>query len=142
MNIVVDLKRPLPKGKRPGRNLVPPKASRSRAARFFAGLVREIEADLAPGGKRQLSRIESELITAFAGAATQVQNLNFQVCALGDISECDPQAYSTLASTMLRIGSKLGLQCRHQRTIEPDLKTYLELAADKPSVDADDEASP
>jgi hypothetical protein len=63
---VVDLKKPLPKGKQPGRNLAPPQASRSRAARFFTALVTEIEHDLAPNGKRQLSRIESELIRAFA----------------------------------------------------------------------------
>jgi hypothetical protein len=64
-----------------------------------------------------------------------------RVCALGDLSEIDPQAYATLASTMLRIGSKLGLQRRHQRTIEPDLKTYLELAGEE-ATPADDEAEP
>jgi hypothetical protein len=138
MNVVVDLKKPLPKGKRPGRNLAPPKALGSRAARFFTALVREIERDL--GGKRQLSRIQSELVRAFAGASTQVQFLNFQVCALGEISEIDPQAYATLASTMLRIGSKLGLQRSHQRT-QPDLKTYLELAGEEVTP-ADDEAAP
>jgi hypothetical protein len=148
---VVDLKKPLPRGKRPGRNLAPPQASRSRAARFFCALVKEIEKDL--GGKRQLSRIESELIRAFSGAATQVQYFNFQLCALGETSEIDPQAYSTLASTMLRIGSRLGLQRRHQRTIEPDLKQYLELAGEElvttpveppPRIDTvdDDEATP
>jgi hypothetical protein len=139
MNVVVDLKKPLPGRSRPGRNLAPTKASRSRAARFFTSLVNEIEHDL--GGKRQLSRIESELVRGFAGAATMVQYYNFQVCALGDLSEIDPQAYATLASTMLRIGSKLGLQRRHQRTIEPDLKTYLELAGEEVTP-ADDEATP
>jgi hypothetical protein len=128
-NVVDLVKKPLPKGKRPGRNLAPPKASHSRAARFFTALVNEIEHDL--GGKRQLSRIESELVRAFSGAATQVQYYNFQLCALGDLSECDPQAYSTLASTMLRIGSRLGLQRRHQRVLEPDLKQYLELAGEE-----------
>jgi hypothetical protein len=126
MHDVVDLKKPLPRGKKPGRNLAPPQASHSRAARFFTALIQEIEKDL--GGKRRLSRIESELIRAFAGASTQVQYYNFQLCALGDLSEVDPQAYATLASTMLRIGSRLGLQHRHQRAVEPDLKTYLELA--------------
>jgi hypothetical protein len=138
-NNVVDLKKPLPGRSRPGRNLAPPKASRSRAARFFASLVNEIEPDL--GGKRQLSRIESELVRGFAGAATIVQYYNFQVCALGDLSEIDVSGFTTLASTMLRIGSKLGLQRSHQRTLEPDLKTYLELAGEEVSP-ADDEAAP
>jgi hypothetical protein len=56
------------------------------AARFFGKMVREIENDL--GGRRQLSRIEGELIRAFCGAATQVQYLNHQVM-LGEGSEID-----------------------------------------------------
>jgi hypothetical protein len=72
-------------------------------------MVREIETDL--GGRRQLSRIESELIRAFAGAATTLQYLNVQV-ALGETSAIDLGGYSTIASTMLRIGSRLGLQRR------------------------------
>jgi hypothetical protein len=79
------------------------------AARFFDRTVREIESDL--GGRRQLSRIEGELIRAFAGAATTLQYLNVQV-ALGESSEVDLTGYATIASTMLRIGSRLGLARR------------------------------
>jgi hypothetical protein len=79
------------------------------AARFFDKMVREIETDL--GGRRQLSRIQGELIRAFAGAATTLQYLNVQV-ALGETSAIDLGGYATVASTMLRIGSKLGLQRR------------------------------
>jgi hypothetical protein len=78
-------------------------------ARFFDKMVREIETDL--GGRRQLSRIQGELIRAFAGAATTLQYLNVQV-ALGETSAIDLGGYATVASTMLRIGSKLGLQRR------------------------------
>jgi hypothetical protein len=79
------------------------------ARRFFDKMVREIESDL--GGRRQLSRIQLELIRGFAGAATTLQYLNVQV-ALGETSEIDLSGYAIIASTMLRIGSKLGLQRR------------------------------
>ena len=77
------------------------------AARFFDKMVRGIETDL--GGRRQLSRIQGELIRAFAGAATTLQYLNVQV-ALGETGEIDLNGYATIASTMLRIGTRLGLQ--------------------------------
>jgi hypothetical protein len=68
---------------------------------------RDIENDLA--GRRNLSRIETELIRAFCGSATRLEYLNHQIL-LGDASECDVASYAQLASTMLRIGSKLGLR--------------------------------
>ena len=85
-------------------------------------MCREIEVDL--GGRRFLSRIESELIRAFAGAATQLQYQNVQI-ALGEAGEIDPTAYSTMASTMLRIGSRLGLSRRMQDVIDNPL-TYAQ----------------
>jgi hypothetical protein len=91
------------------------------AARFFTKMVREIENDL--GGRRQLSRIEGELIRAFCGAATQVQYLNRQVM-LGEGSEIDLSGYATLASTMLRIGARLGFQ-RRARDVTPTVDQYL-----------------
>jgi hypothetical protein len=83
--------------------------STGSAGRFFDKMVRDIEIDL--GGRRQLSRIEGELIRAFAGAATALQYLNVQV-ALGETGEIDLSGYATVASTMLRIGARLGLQRR------------------------------
>jgi hypothetical protein len=65
---VVDLKVP----KRTKRGL--PLDQASGTARFFGRMVREIESDL--GGHRMLSRIQRELLHAFAGAATQIQYLN------------------------------------------------------------------
>jgi hypothetical protein len=91
------------------------------AGRFFDKMVRDIEIDL--GGRRQLTRIEGELIRAFAGAATTLQYLNVQV-ALGETSEIDLSGYSTIASIMLRIGSKLGL-ARRGRDVTPTLDQYL-----------------
>jgi hypothetical protein len=113
---VVDLKT-----KRTKRNLRSlPLGQATGAARFFDRMVREIETDL--GGRRQLSRIEGELIRAFCGAATQVQYLNHQVL-LGEGSEIDLGSYATLASTMLRIGSRLGFQ-RRAKVVFPDPLDY------------------
>ena len=89
--------------------------------------MRDIEADL--GGRRHLSRIEGELIRTFAGAATLLQYQNVQI-ALGESTELDPQAYATLASTILRIGRVLGLQ-RRPREIIPTLDGCLDLLNQK-----------
>jgi len=83
--------------------------STGSAGRFFDKMVRDIQTDL--GGRRQLSRIEGELIRAFAGAATTLQYLNTQVL-LGETGEIDLSGYATIASTMLRIGCRLGLSRR------------------------------
>jgi hypothetical protein len=121
---VVDLKR-AKRAKRTPRNLVPLDKA-TGAARFFDRMVREIENDL--GGRRQLSRIEGELIRAFAGAATTLQYLNAQV-ALGESSEIDLGGYATIASTMLRIGSRLGL-ARRPRDVTLSLGQVLRKGAD------------
>jgi hypothetical protein len=89
--------------------------------RFFDRMVRDIESDL--GGRRQLSPIETELIRAFAGGATQLQYLNAQV-VLGEGSEIDLAGYSTIASTMLRIGARLGLR-RQARDVTPTLPDIM-----------------
>ena len=62
---VVDLK---PKRKRSPRSV--PLEQATDAARFFDRMTREIETDL--GGRRQLSRIQGELIRAFCGGATGI----------------------------------------------------------------------
>jgi len=102
------------------RDLVPLDKT-SGAARFFDKMVRDIEVDL--GGRLRLSRIQGELIRAFSGAATAIQYLNHQVL-LGEGSEIDLAGYATLASTMLRIGSRLGLQRRTKPV--PSIAEYLE----------------
>ena len=100
---VVDLKVP----KRTKRSL--PLDQATDASRFYNRVVRDIVADL--GGRRELTRIEGELIGAFAGGATVLRYLNRQV-ALGEISEVNLSNFATVASTMLRIGARLGLQRR------------------------------
>jgi hypothetical protein len=58
-----------------------------------------------------LSRIEIELIKGFVGSATRLEYLNHQIL-LGDAAEADVGNYAQLASTILRIGSRLGLRRR------------------------------
>jgi hypothetical protein len=99
----------------------------SGPSRFFKRMVQDLEADL--GGRRYLSRIEGELIRGFCGAATLLQHQNVQI-ALGETTEIDPQAYATLASTLLRIGSRLGLQ-RRARDVTPDPLQYAREQSDE-----------
>jgi hypothetical protein len=113
---VIDLK---PKRKRASRAL--PLEQATDSARFFGRMVRAIESDL--GGRRGLSRIQTELVHAFCGAATAVNYLNRQVI-LGEGSEIDFSGFAVLASTMLRIGSKLGLR-RIPRDVTPTVTDYL-----------------
>ena len=128
---VVDLK--VPKRTRRGSRSLPLDQA-TGATRFFDRMVREIETDL--GGRRQLSRIQGELIRAFAGAATTLQYLNVQV-ALGETSAIDLGGYATVASTMLRIGSKLGLQRRPK-----DVTTLADYLASLKETDVTAEAEP
>jgi hypothetical protein len=88
------------------------------AGRFFNRMVHRIERDL--GGRRQVSRVEGELIRAFCGAAMQAQYVNRQVM-LGENSEIDLSGYATLMSTMLRVGLRLGLgrRARDVTSTEP-----------------------
>jgi hypothetical protein len=115
---VIDLKQAKPK--QAPRDLVEIDKS-SAAARFFDKMQRDIIADC--GGRRRLSRIELELVEAFCGAATTLRYLNHQVM-LGELSEIDLGGYATIASTMLRIGSKLGLG-RRARDVTPSLGSIL-----------------
>jgi hypothetical protein len=117
---VVDLKgRTKRVRKRAPPDLVP-LAKATGAGRFFNRMVRDIHNDL--GGKRQLTRIQNELICAFSGAATHLQYLNYQIM-LGETGEVDLAGYSQVASTMLRIGVRLGLRPR-QETV-PTMDEFL-----------------
>jgi hypothetical protein len=119
---VVDLKsRRVRKRRKPAPRDLVPFDKATGAARFFQRMIREIENDL--GGRRDLSRIEGELIRAFVGAATLLQYQNVQV-ALGESSEIDLTGYATIASTMLRIGARLGFS-RRARDLTPSLADLL-----------------
>ena len=81
----------------------------SGAARYYAKMQRDITRDL--GGRRELTRIESELRDIFCGGATHLKYLIHQIL-LGDSSALDVAGYSQLSSTVLRIGSRLGVSRR------------------------------
>jgi hypothetical protein len=97
------------------------------AGRFFEKLVRNVETDL--GGKDRLSRIERELVAAFGGAATTLRYLTHQIL-LGESSEIDLAGYATMASTMLRIGDRLGLR-RVPKDVTPHLHEILDEEEDR-----------
>lgn len=135
---IVRLKKARPQQVRARRDLVPID-KRSGPGRFYAKLIADVESDLA--GRSNLSRIESELIRAFAGCCTSLQYINSQIC-LGEFAgEIDFAAYATLASTMLRIGSRLGLQ-RRTKDITATLDDYLDAqqqqVADDPVEDSEE----
>jgi hypothetical protein len=81
----------------------------SVAARYYDRMRRDVENDL--GGRRDLSRIEDELIKAFCGSATRLEYLNHQIL-IGDATEVPIADFSNLASTLLRLGARLGLRRR------------------------------
>ena len=121
---VVDLK---PKHKRASRGL--PLEQATDAARYFNRMRREIEIDL--GGRRQLGRIQGELIDAFVGGATVLRYLNRQV-VLGEISEVNLSDLATISSTMLRIGSRLGL-----RRVPKDITSLPDYLASLKEIDTE-----
>jgi hypothetical protein len=92
---------------------------RTNAAKAFDKLVGEIERDL--GGRDQLSAIELTLIEGYAGAAVALQDMNARR-ALGQ--PVDMAEHSQVASTMVRIASRLGLNKR-MRDVTPSLDDIL-----------------
>lgn len=78
----------------------------SAAARYYDKMVRDVENDL--GGRREITRIEGELIHAFCASATLLRYMNYQIAIGEAFGEIDVASFSTLASTLLRIGSRLG----------------------------------
>jgi hypothetical protein len=109
------------KRRRQSARVLVPLDKTSGPARFYAKMMRDIEADL--GGRRDLSRIETELIRAFCGSATRLEYLNNQIL-IGADDEADLAGYAQLASTMLRIGSRLGFRRRARDVTSPDPLQY------------------
>lgn len=75
------------------------------------------------------------MIGAFAGGATVLRYLNRQV-ALGEISEVNLSDFATVASTMLRIGARLGLQRRPK-----DVTSLADYLASLTETDAEPEVA-
>jgi hypothetical protein len=125
------------KKKRRQRGDLVPIDQKSGPGRFFSKMLREIESDL--GGRSRLSRIQLELAEAFCGSAVALRYQTHQIL-LGDVTEVDLSSYSTLGSTMLRIGSRLGFE-RRAKDVTPTLSDLLsEDQAEQRNRLAEDEA--
>jgi hypothetical protein len=74
------------------------------------------------GGKEELSAVELRLVEAFAGVSVMTEALNVQLL-LGQA--VDHNAMCQLASTMCRIGSRLGLRRRPKAVNDISLSEYL-----------------
>ena len=88
------------------------------AAKAFDNLVRQIHSDL--GGTDQLSAIELALVEAFVGASMTLDALNAKLL-LGE--KVNLSQHAQMSSTMVKIGTRLGLQ-RRAREIVPDPLQY------------------
>jgi len=104
--------------------------TRTSTARLFAEMAAAIQSDL--GGADRLSRIESELVEAFCGAAVLARHLNARLVLLKDGEPIDTAAFATAATALSRIGGQLGLP-RRQRdvTAVPSLAEYLRRGKDE-----------
>ena len=91
---------------------------RTNAAKAFDKLAADIYADM--GGRDRLSAIELELVEAFCGSATALRNLNARLI-LGQ--KIDLGEHAQVVGTMVKVGSRLGLQ-RRQREVQ-SLDGYL-----------------
>jgi hypothetical protein len=99
------------------RDLVP-LSEVSGAGRYFAKMVRDVKSDLDLNNSRRSSRIADELIEVFCGCATALRYQTHEIL-LGD-EEIDLSGYAQLASTMLRIGSRLGIEPRLKQVASLD----------------------
>jgi hypothetical protein len=108
--------------KRPKRRLRMPRdlvplSKVSGAGRYFNKMKREIQSDLDLGNHRR-SRIADELIEVFCGCAVALRYQTHEIL-IGD-EEIDLSGYAQLASTMLRIGSRLGIEPRLKQVASLD----------------------
>jgi hypothetical protein len=116
----------------------------SGPARFHRKLIADIHSDL--GGRRQMTRVAEELTEAFAGCATAFRYQLHEI-VMGE-ADLDTSAFATLASTMLRIGVRLGGLRPRQETV-PTMDEFLRMrghlqddppeAVDSSDDDADEE---
>jgi hypothetical protein len=98
---------------------------RLAANRQFNQTVAGIISDL--GGKDNISTVLEGLVEAYAGARSNLDSLNVRMLLGQDI---DLTEYSTVASTLVRLAQRMGLE-RRTRDVTPSLAEYL----------VDDEAS-
>jgi hypothetical protein len=102
-----------------GNEILPGVDQRSPTARRYRDLVSQIAAD--QGGLDQLSESRLQMIRRFAGASALAEAVEARI-ANGE--KVDVGEYSQLASTLVRIASRLGID-RIARDVTPTLSDIL-----------------
>jgi hypothetical protein len=97
---------------------------RTLASRQFDALVEQVTADLG----NDLSTIETRMVESFAGISVMVDNINTQML-LG--KEIDVALLCQLASTLMRVGGRLGLRRRARDVTTTDLRQYLDAKSEE-----------
>jgi hypothetical protein len=92
---------------------------RTAIARRYKDILRAVCAD--QGGDEQLSETRKQLIRRLAGAAVLAEEMETRIAQKQEINVAE---YATLASTIVRISQRLGID-RRMRTVAPSLAEYL-----------------
>jgi hypothetical protein len=108
-----------------GRDLLPGIDGRSLIARRYRDLVAALCAD--QGGLEVMAEARVQLIRRFAALAVQAEAMEARL-ARGEA--LDLSEYTNLASTMVRVASRIGIE-RVPRDASPDLRSYLNAKAEE-----------
>jgi hypothetical protein len=103
------------------REVLPDVDGRSAQARRFRDIVTAIAAD--QGGLDELAEARLQLIRRFAALAVHAEHLEAKL-ARGE--KIDMLEHATLSSTLVRIGTRIGIDRRIAKDITPTLGTYLD----------------
>lgn len=98
---------------------------RTRAGRLYRDTREALIVDL--GGRDVLSRAELELCERVAGLATRLNAADAELLS-GETQSLAPSEYATLANSLSRILTVLGLQ-RRQKDVTPSLRAYIDARA-------------
>jgi hypothetical protein len=96
---------------------------RTRASKMFCHVENSVIEDL--GGEDNISAVQRHLVSAFAGMAVCLEDLNVRVM-LGE--PIDLNAFATCASTLIRTANKLGVR-RVPKDVTPSLADILSEAS-------------
>jgi hypothetical protein len=103
---------------------------RTATARRYRDLYASIAAD--QGGIDRLSEARAQLIRRFAAASVLAEMMEARLVGGENI---DLQEYSQLASTLVRLGQRIGID-RRVRNVTPTLAEYLEAKANEHDAEA------
>ena len=104
-----------------GKELLPDVDGRSILYRRFKEIARLVAAD--QGGLDALSEARVQLVRRFAATCVMAEQIEANLCNGLDI---DINQHTALSSTLVRLGSRIGID-RRAKHITPNLTDYLEL---------------